>query len=120
MIFNPYTAQTAVEALAKRHRVKIWWHTQDGTPEAHIGTRQVWLHSVDSPYHYLAALHELGHVIDRDARRLHDKGATLTCEAAAWEWAFVHADPAVLEKIGKRTLKLVRAAWGTYLPEVVE
>jgi hypothetical protein len=118
--FDPYTAQTAIEKLAKRHRVRIWWHTQDDIPEAHIGTRQVWLIPVVAPYSYLAALHELGHVIDRDARRLHAKGATLSCEAAAWEWAFNHCDPAVLAKVGKRTRKLIYLAWGTYLSEEVD
>ncbi len=118
MQFDPHAAQTAVEKLAKRHRVRLWWHTQDG-PEAHPGTRQVWLDPVVSPYTYLAALHELGHVVDQDSRRLGAKGLTMSCEAAAWEWAFLHADPVVLPTFGKRTRKLVMHAWGSYLPEEV-
>lgn len=120
MSFDPHAAQTAVEKLAKRHRIQLWWHTQEGIPEAHPGTRQVWLEPVTTPYGYLSALHEIGHIVDRDSRRLLAKGYTLTCEAAAWEWAYIHADPVVLTKINKRTRKLIREAWGTYVPDKVD
>lgn len=119
MSWSADAAGDAVEKLARRYRIKVWWVAPDG-PEAHIGTRQIWANPTIREYDYLAALHELGHIVDPDAKRLHAKGNTLPCEAAAWQWAIDHLDPLLVTRLSKATRKRVRNAWATYLPDEVD
>ncbi len=120
MAYSEARAIVAVELLARKHRILVHWRQQvDGFNEAHVATRQVWCLPPSAPYLYLAALHELGHMVSRRSRSAGDAGQVLTSEAAAWEWAVEQYDPTILPHLGKPVLKRITKAWGSYLPDGV-
>lgn len=112
-------ATAAVEQLARRHRVLIHWkHDSDG--EAHIKTRQVWTKPPSTILKYLSALHELGHIVDRWSVAAHNRGDTLTCEAAAWEYALAAADPVLVPELTRKVRQKITSFWGSYIPSDIE
>lgn len=119
MKFEPAAAVASVERLAKKHKITVHWRS-DGVAESHINTRQVWAKGIIDVYSYLEALHELGHIASPDARRYYERGRTLTCEAAAWEWALFAADPEVVYQLPAAARRKIGLAWVTYVDETLD
>jgi hypothetical protein len=77
--------------------------------EAHPPSRQVWIGPPTTMMRYMAALHEIGHI-------MHRVGAinSLVNEAAAWEWAFNNADEALLATMTDSDRLDIAKAWGSF------
>lgn len=82
-----------VRKLARLHRIKLE-AADAGSERAYFDTRTAHIQPVSGPATYLAALHELAHIIHKPAvypnarksRAAYRKGV-LAAEVAAWTWA---------------------------------
>jgi hypothetical protein len=76
-----------IEALAREHEIVIH-RCEFKEPCAEVWAREVWVpYDLDNADNYLAALHEIAHVVaDVDEPQL-------LREWAAWEWAYAVALP---------------------------
>lgn len=105
MAFPVDAARQQLESLADKHDVYVVWiqgyNKAVSFPEPRIAALP---HPSDGT-RYLVALHELGHVVDRRARRWNDRDdlyGTAVCEGFAWAWAAKKAD---------RSFPLSQADW---------
>ncbi len=101
--------------LAREHRIILHWRRRNWTHfEAHPATRMVFVGRPTSAIRYLGALHEMGHIVSPVARAAR-RGHSLTCEAAAWDWALDAADPRLMPDDMVEIRQKVGRAWATYL-----
>lgn len=112
-------ASAHVLGLAKRLRVEVHWEPRPEQWQAHDSTRQVWVPPPTDAHRYMVALHELGHVASRVARRWGDRyeepGAQALVEGAAWAWAAMVADPDLVAEATEEEWADVARHFGTYL-----
>lgn len=112
---NSRAAEKHLLALAREHKVMLHWRTRRWTKfEAHLNTRMVFVGKPTSAIRYLAALHEIGHIVSPVARSAR-RGHLLTEEAAAWDWALDNADPQLMPDDFGEIRRQVGRAWSTYL-----
>lgn len=106
-----------LEALCRQHKIMLNWRKRGFFKyEAHVEARLVYIGRPQTVKDYLGCLHEVGHIVSRASVAAHKKDQTLTCEAAAWEWAFDNAKPKLLGRMNERLRNEIGAAWATYLP----
>lgn len=136
-MLNPAQRRSAnehIDALGRRHNVLIHRKRTWDTSEAEIIYRQVWIPArTRTGMDYMAALHELGHVIDPGARRreltyqsAHDTGAArraiqyelLILEAAAWAWAVKVARPAILRTLSPAEWSKIGKCWASHAGDI--
>lgn len=126
-------AEEHINALAARHRITVRRTKEWSTSEADLLSRQVFIAKrIRSGIDYLAALHEIGHIVDRTARRrdlrfcnAHEREPgrqvgyeRLLLEAAAWAWAIKNARPVILQGFTKGDWRLVGNCWIGYAGRV--
>lgn len=105
-----------IEKLARQHGIMVNWRTRGFRRyEAVVEYRSIWVGQPTSPAKYLGALHEMGHCVDAHAAYARRHGSTLIEEAAAWDWALRHADPALVGKVSEQLRNRIGTAWATYL-----
>lgn len=71
-----------VRELLARHYIVGHWNASQARCDKEL--REVWLEPIKGPLTYLAALHEIGHLVSQRCRRaewMHED------EPAAWQWA---------------------------------
>lgn len=91
-------------SLAEKHRVRLTWNQGRTTWQAYNG-RRVTLPRPVSGLHYMIALHEIGHIASRVARRWDHRyqdegcGGRVMVEGAAWAWAAEFAHPHLAAKV---------------------
>lgn len=104
-----------VELLAGRYGIEINWIRNPDAAWADDLERSIGIAKPTDPQRYLVALHELGHLLDPEARRLGkqlaradargavlDLGKLMACEGYAWGWAMAHVIPEVRPMFGAR------------------
>lgn len=127
MAFSAGAAWAHLDALGEEHHItvkacKIRAHQS----EASIASRVVWVPSKLTPLRYLAALHELGHIVSDTSRRAHYEFAhggrapavldsAMACEAAAWGWAYEHRDRRLVPTVQGELLRKLLGMLGTHL-----
>lgn len=123
-------AEEHINAVAEQHRIYVRrCATWDGS-EADPVTRMVMVpKTIRTGTDYLAALHEIGHLVDPIARehetrysrskgkRNHDS-ETLLIEAAAWAWAAREAKPGILKAFTKADWRRIGMCWVSWLGPV--
>lgn len=103
-----------LKQLAKQHRIHINWRDKNWRGfEAHVSTRQVFIRKPHTYLDYLGALHELGHIVSRTARRALVTERAAIEEAAAWEWALIHFPWG--KRLGSRDWLSLGKAWASHL-----
>jgi antirestriction protein ArdC len=117
-------AEEHINELAEKYRIRVRrWSKPWEASEAELTSRQVFIpvkfkHGID----YLAALHEMGHIVDRVARgheRRLDRATTgkqagydmLVIEASAWAWALKTARPALVAAMTKTDWRRIGLCW---------
>jgi hypothetical protein len=106
-------AQAHLEELADRHGVTIDWCVR--WQQAEAWGKEVTIPRVQRPVDYLVGLHELGHCLQLQSKRLHnraDSDGQLARESWAWAWAVKHIDPDLASAITKN--QWVQAMGRTY------
>ena len=112
---NREKAEAHILALARDNRITVHWRRRAWKHfEAHPGTRMIFVGSPTTPIRYLAALHEMGHILSPAALAA-QRGHQLTEEAAAWDWALDHALPELMPNDFTEIRELVGMAWSSYL-----
>lgn len=127
-------ADEHIATLGRRHRVIVHRTKTWATSEAEITYRQVWVPArIRTGMDYMAALHELGHIIDPAARKrevvyqtAHDSGESrrgikyelLLLEAAAWAWAVKTALPSILRSITPAEWSRIGKCWASHAGDV--
>lgn len=116
MAFSAGAAWAHLDALAEEHRVTVKpCKIGPYDAEANIASRTVWVPKKMTRLAYLAALHELGHIVSDSSRRAHYeyvhggrtplvRDSTMACEAAAWGWAYQARDRALVPELTKALL----------------
>lgn len=118
-------AEEHVRELAEQHRVRLRWTKEWNTSEVNIPSRQAFIpRRLRLGIEYLAALHELGHLVDRRSRTHRHRWEYaagkdvdyehLLDEAAAWAWALRAAKPSVLEGMTKTDWRRLGACWASH------
>lgn len=83
--------------LADEHEVSLTWTTAWDKAMAYPDLYEAVVPCVRGAGDYLVGLHELGHILDPEARRFgvreDDLHQALLCEGAAWAWAAMEALP---------------------------
>lgn len=104
--------------LAEEHSVQlVWakrWYDADSIPG--IGAAVVPI--IKRPHDYFFALHEIGHVASKEARKWDDATdpeGTVIVEGAAWAWAVEQAIPALARYMRADDWDRVGYAFRTYL-----
>jgi hypothetical protein len=117
-----------LRSIADAHGITLIW------------TRKGWIHSeafvdtradgvpgrggsaivpvIRQPADYLIGLHELGHLLDDNARRFlyaTDQYEEILCESAAWAWAQENLPHRFLRHIRAKDWDRVGYAWRTYV-----
>lgn len=103
MAFPVSRATAHLEAVAEAHNITVWWRRGIEGSEANQPLR---IASIPRPRNgllYLVALHELGHILCRDAESQYDAWdedpddieGEVTYEGAAWAWAAEHRDEGI-------------------------
>lgn len=67
---------------------------------------------------YAASMHELGHVLDRRAAKLHgyeDTASEIVMEAAAWAWALKHLDRTIIGEMTETLRREIGLCWASAL-----
>lgn len=108
-----------LEQLAAAGVIDIEWVAKLLDAEAYNDPRLVLIPRPTTTLRYLTGLHELGHLLHPGADETwsdNDLGPMLTVEARAWAWAFEHALPEVLVKLGERERLGVAALLSAHLP----
>jgi len=87
-----------IDRLASDHGIAITWVRDWFDAESYPDTKIVFIPKPSCIFHYLVALHEFGHILDKDSRRLrksspYSMSSVLACEGHAWGWAMDHAIP---------------------------
>ncbi len=112
-------ATAHVLAEARRLRVEVVWKDKESQWQSHESTRLVWVPYPTSGHRYMVALHELGHIASRVARRwghrYSEPGGESLVEGAAWAWAAMAADPDLVEHTADDDWAVVGRMLGTYL-----
>lgn len=117
-----------LSSVAAEHAISIVW-TKKGWlhAEAFIDTRAdgipgagglVVIPVIRRPADFLIGLHELGHVLDENARRFlyaRDQYEEILCESAAWAWASENLPKRFLKHIRAKDWNRVGYAWRTYV-----
>lgn len=127
-------AEEHINALGRRHRVRIHRTKTWGTSEADPDYRQVWIPArIRTGMDYLTSLHELGHVIDPGARRVrpgHEYPGSfssgnrqwgydcLVMEAAAWAWAIKVAVPSILRTLTPAEWSKIGKCWASHAGDI--
>ena len=118
MAFSRPLAEEHIEKLERKYKVEVRF-VDGGDGEAFITPRAVFIPLLDTPEHYLAALHEFGHVVCKEAIRWHREynqsemlADEFMCEAAAWAWAIREHHPIL---VPKRSWSFVTRCLRTYL-----
>lgn len=123
-------AEEHVNELAEKHRIYVRRSRTWDTSEADGVTMMVQIPKViRTGTDYLAALHEIGHLVDPVARehemrwsrskgKRHTDAETLMVEAAAWAWAVRNAKPAILKAVTKADWRRVGMCWASWLGPV--
>lgn len=117
----PYEALKAqITQIIESNAVSVHWVEGVSAAECEPFTRTVWLPEPISPQTYVAALHELGHILDDTSNGLqHHTGvrSALACEAYAWGWAYEHLDPSVADECGTAPVRrFVGSCLGSHWP----
>lgn len=118
-------AAAHIRQLAKTHKIKIHWTKTYESSEADLATRQVFVPKrLDRGIDYLAALHEIGHIVDSVATQVQPsfRYATgrdmdyeyLITEAAAWAWALRVALKDVTKGCTKGDWRKVGECWASH------
>lgn len=104
MAFSQALAEAHIQKLELKYKVEVRFVT-GGDGEALISSRSVYIPVLDTPERYLAALHEFGHIVCKEAIKWHKKymqSETLAdewmCETAAWAWAIREHYPILVPK----------------------
>jgi len=118
-------AEAHVNDLAERYHIRVRRSKEWATSEAELTTRQVFIpRQIRNGIDYLAALHEIGHIVDPAARQRDVRAAAVTGrraeyekllnEAAAWAWAVKNARPSILEAFTKTDWRRMGHCWAGY------
>lgn len=113
-------ARAHVRGLAAKHGIELVWVSGWGSAEAWPDGRSAAVPRIRDGRSYLVALHELGHCLSRESRRLHvryDRLGECACEGWAWAWAAANADPALARELTARDWRLVGSSFVSYLRE---
>lgn len=128
-----HLADEHVTALARRHRIRVRRTKTWATSEAELVSRQVFIPArTRTAVDYLAALHEIGHLVDpaasnRDKKyrdnfprstRREAQYDLMIVEAAAWAWALKHALPAVLKNVSRAEWRRIGNCWVSHAGDV--
>jgi hypothetical protein len=123
-------AEEHINQLAERHRIYVRRSRTWDTSEADAGTSMVQIPAkIRTGTDYMAALHEIGHLVDPTAREhemrfSRSKGKrntdteTLLVEAAAWAWAARNARPMILKALTKADRRRIGMCWVSWLGPV--
>lgn len=125
-------AEKHIDELAAKHRIYVRRSRAWDTSEAALTTMMVMIpKQIRTGTDYLAALHEIGHLVDPDAReldvlrsrkegkkRVSDMMETALNEAAAWAWAVQNAEPRILKAFTKADWKRIGCCWVSWLGPV--
>lgn len=117
MSWSRTDATLHLEATARRHKILIAWRRRTWRRyEAHVDTRMVFIGEPHTARDYLAALHEMGHIVSRHSVAAGKRKDCLTEEAAAWDWALRNASVSMREHLTERHRREIGGAWATYIP----
>jgi hypothetical protein len=111
-------ARTHIEYLAARNGIKVYEINRMWDSEADIKLRTIYVADPITPLRYMVALHEIGHIVDKVSAGVVGKGRDYhapACEAAAWSWAYDHADPELMKYVTPRMWRRIGRAWVTSL-----
>lgn len=100
--------------LARKHKIMLGWLTDWTGAESFPDLRYALVPEIRSAGDYLVALHELGHIVDKTARRHDDDYSVrgwITTEGAAWAWAAEHADPVLTGPLTEADTKVLADCW---------
>lgn len=115
----------SLTSIAQEHGIAVHWTKHRWDAEAFPELSQVVIPKIRTTADYLLGLHELGHVLSPEARRLDqltDPYSSLLCEGAAWAWAMAHADPGLVSKATEDDWGIVAEAivshwrWASTIP----
>lgn len=115
--FDLAAARAHVADLVARHRLMVATCSTVEGAESFPAVRAIRVPHVTNPRTYLVALHEIGHVLSRNARRLatrFDFPGEFACEAWAWSWACEAVPPAIASTMTPRDWRNVGQLLGTY------
>lgn len=111
-------ATAHIAKLAKTKNVKVRRVSNWEKGAARPDLRVVWIPKVRTHMDYLTAMHELGHVLDRRAAKLHgneDTASEIVMEAAAWAWALKHVDRTVTGEMSEALRREIGRCWASNL-----
>lgn len=106
-----------VEKLCQRRGITVRWRP-GVAPFAVVEQRRIEVPPIVRASDYLCALHEIGHIASKRARRKNDtaKGADeINVEAAAWAWAAGRAAPEIVAKMSETEWASIGSALISYL-----
>jgi hypothetical protein len=120
--FQACRAKAHLEALAAQDAIEVVWVNTitDAAGEPGLTQPIVYLPKPHSFWRYVVALHELGHLLDVDARRLYLSNAPadeLSMEAYAWAWALAHVANPWKHLVDERVRRKIGSYWQTFLPD---
>lgn len=116
--FSTANARAHLVALADEHGIAVSWVRSWRDAEAWPSDRCVTIPVIARARDYLVGLHEVGHCLSPQSRRLGDRfdcGGNMACEAWAWAWAVDNADPALLATTSGVEWHRVGDCMGSYL-----
>jgi hypothetical protein len=108
-------ARAHIERLAAANGITVYEINRMWDSEADIRLRTIYVADPTTPLRYMIALHEMGHIVDKAARLLHDECNNPACEAAAWGWAYKAGNPAIMKFLTPRHWRRIGRAWVTNL-----
>jgi len=123
-------AERHINELAEQHRIYVRRSRTWDTSEADSVTRMVQVpKQIRTGTDYMAALHEIGHLVDPIARehemrysrskgKRNTDAETLMVEAAAWAWAARVAKPQILKAMTKADWRRIGCCWVSWLGPV--
>lgn len=112
-----------LQAIAREHGVRLHWTDRWQRGEAFFDPEEptsgmAVVPRIQTPGDYLIGLHELGHILDENARRFwnaQNPYEVVLCESAAWAWAGENVDPAIRPQLTARDWDRAGRAWKSYL-----
>lgn len=114
-------AENHLFRLRKKHKITrrsrgVNWETA----HSYIEFREISAPKVREGIDYLVNLHEIGHIVSTTAQRYarypsEDAHADMMKEAAAWAWAVLAADPALMAKMGPKPVAQAAECFLTYM-----
>lgn len=107
-----------VDQLAEEHGITVYRVRSWRDASALDGT--AFVPEITRPFHYLIALHELGHCAAPDAGRLDEASdddgySVILAEGAAWAWAAQHTKPSLARHLRAADWDRAGYAFRTYL-----